>query len=382
MYARNRVDLFMNNFPKKSKNKCSIIVPIYKRKPDTEDVISLKQLNAVLGKYPIYYVAPQGLDTKLYQALIHNAKVKFFSPSFFEGFDGYNRLMMSESFYQSFEDYEKILICQTDAFVFSDQLSFFMDMPYDYIGSPIAKYKPWSPKLVVGNGGFSLRTVKAHLEMIRLKKGQNFDGNEDSFFSQCGEKYPEKFSVAPLNIALSFSFDQSVANILFKLNNNNLPFAFHAWNKGDNILAKQMITPFLQMEYKWPIREKKEILIQTLISFLKEKNKVYFYGAGDVGRMMYDFCEKQDIDFEGFLVSDDQQLSKRRLRLKNIFHLNEIELNDNIAVVITISRSYRNSCTIEKKLHEKGVKDIYNISQSVLWALEENLIQGVMDGDC
>ena len=55
-------------------------------------------------------------------------------------------------------------------------------------------------------------------------------GNEDVFWTQCIPKYFPKFKVAPFEDAYAFSFEKN-ASMLYKKNNNQLPFGCHAWQK-------------------------------------------------------------------------------------------------------------------------------------------------------
>lgn len=49
---------------------------------------------------------------------------------------GYNRLMLSEDLYSAFSNYEYILICQSDAYIFRDELKEWCEAGYDYVGAP------------------------------------------------------------------------------------------------------------------------------------------------------------------------------------------------------------------------------------------------------
>jgi hypothetical protein len=66
---------------------------------------------------------------------------------------------------------------------------------------------------------------------LKSEKGQinNFKISEDCYFGLCDS---EKFSVAPEDIALKFSFEREVREC-YRLNKNSLPFGCHAWMKHD-----------------------------------------------------------------------------------------------------------------------------------------------------
>src|SRR5690606_31898493 len=94
--------------------------------------------------------------------------------------------------YRRFVAYEYMLICQTDVFVFRDELLQWCEKDYDYIGAPwIASKQHLLTKVLfqitnffksrkkkkstahffkVGNGGFSLRKVQTMLKIVTDQK--------------------------------------------------------------------------------------------------------------------------------------------------------------------------------------------------------------------
>src|SRR5690606_20423643 len=112
-----------------------------------------------------------------------------FDNAFFSSIDGYNQLMLTPDFYKTFLDFEFILICQTDAYVFKNDLDFWLDKGFDYIGAPWldsknkffnhqwrfafnqvkkifgSKEKRYTHINKVGNGGFSLRNTNKFFEI-------------------------------------------------------------------------------------------------------------------------------------------------------------------------------------------------------------------------
>lgn len=114
---------------------------------------------------------------------------------------------MSPQFYEKFLSFYYILIYQLDAFVFYDALEFFCSLGYDYIGASVAYsswygYKEKNPR--VGNGGFSLRKVKACYQLLtECSVLPNWDSfldkfYEDVFFGFCGVRDDVDFKTAPL----------------------------------------------------------------------------------------------------------------------------------------------------------------------------------------
>lgn len=158
--------------------KVAVAIPVYKPSFDPWEEISLRQTMLVLCQYPMVLVYPDGMDASQYDVLASAQGVDLlkeaFEPRFFDGIKGYNQLMLSKSFYARFADYEYVLVCQTDAYVFRDELMEWCDKGYDYVGAPI--FGCFSDEVFhrdqarVGNGGLSLRRVKAYLDFFDGKK--------------------------------------------------------------------------------------------------------------------------------------------------------------------------------------------------------------------
>ena len=85
--------------------KC-VVIPIYKEKLSVEEIISLNQCLRVLYEYEIYLVTYKGLDLSLYEEIFSSFNkvfsVEYFSFFYFDGIQGYNRLMLSSLFYKRF----------------------------------------------------------------------------------------------------------------------------------------------------------------------------------------------------------------------------------------------------------------------------------------
>lgn len=228
-----------------------IVIPIYNPQPTADEVLSLKQCLHILGHYPIHFVHPASLDLRAYKAIASQADYEVFDEKYFDGVMGYNELMLTPSFYEHFNQYDFMLIYQLDAWVFSDQLKFWCNAGYDYIGAPDyghkTTYVSWYNGILGGlllNGGLSLRKVKKCILLTKLyqrffKKG--YGGFEDSYFSA---HYSRFIALRPFiklpdyNTALKFAFEKAPSEE-FKLNGENLPFGCHAYVKFEPEFWKQ-----------------------------------------------------------------------------------------------------------------------------------------------
>ena len=152
-----------------------IVIPIHKATPTEDEMLSLRQYALVLKSHPICIVCPAGLNVTTYCDVLSNyganCTIEHFHPRFFDGIKGYNLLMLDKNFYKSFACYQYLLIYQLDAWVFSDELDYWCEMGYDYIGAPWIEEKENSELGVTGVGtdGFSLRRVQHFIDILSYK---------------------------------------------------------------------------------------------------------------------------------------------------------------------------------------------------------------------
>jgi hypothetical protein len=119
--------------------KVCVIIPIYKSELNANELISLTQGLKMFKRYSISLIAPESLDITIYKSFTQdcsNLSFMKFDDKFFKGIKGYNSLLLSLHFIKKFIQYEFILIYQLDAFVFKDELEYWCNLEYDYIGAP------------------------------------------------------------------------------------------------------------------------------------------------------------------------------------------------------------------------------------------------------
>ncbi|MDR0972311.1 MAG: hypothetical protein LBM25_08005 [Bacteroidales bacterium] len=248
----------------------AITIPIYKPLLSQNEQISFERCLKILNNYDIILVCYKELNTLQYKEIAkkHKKQLKevFFDKKYFKSIQAYSNLLINSNFYKAFLDYEYILIYQVDAYVFKDELLSWCNKNYDYIGAPWFnnfKSKEENEKLMgVGNGGLSLRKVKKFFDLTHSKEIKynfmfyykyfhsikapfikknilsimcmhNFmyKVNEDYFLVYIGSLAKQKLNVAPINEAINFAFDKS-PSYLFELNNKQLPFGCHAFEKN------------------------------------------------------------------------------------------------------------------------------------------------------
>lgn len=259
-------------------NLVKILIPVYKISPDKSEIASFKQCLIVLFDHPITMICSRSLDITKYLFIANEVgksiEIERFKNEYFLCIGSYSRLLLSKLFYKRFKNYSYILIYQLDAWVFRDELKYWCNKGYDYIGAPW--FEGWntvyfnSQFIGVGNGGFSLRKVKSHIKyssnlffwinrnkiFMNIYKNSlfdifkvlprliyrlyinnlfvlnaNFKANEDYYWSDIiGENFSD-FKIPEPSIALKFSFEMNPQK-LYDLNGQNLPFGCHAWQKN------------------------------------------------------------------------------------------------------------------------------------------------------
>jgi len=254
-----------------------VVVPIYYFPLNSSDSDSLLNLISILHQYPIILLLPKRLhDTFIcsqFAQSLRTTSLKFYSvdDSWLESLTSYNRMCMSHSFYSLFVDHSHILIAQLDSFVFSDQLMYWCNQGFSFIGAPWLSKSCSSDVLEfvgVGNGGFSLRyvphfcyvsslksrkrllipisTLRLALQHLSLSSQLKFilqyffalifnskhyyPLTEDLFWSYCAPLLLVDYKIPPPTVALRFSFEM-FPTLLYKYNLSQLPFGCHAWKK-------------------------------------------------------------------------------------------------------------------------------------------------------
>lgn len=240
----------------KSPYPVAVVIPIYKSVLSEYEAIALDRVFKVLSDHPLKIVAPEGL--LLNHPRLKATKIEFFEASYFQGREGYNRLMLSPEFYRRFLSYQYILIYQLDAFVFQDDLLSWCEKKFDYIGAPwhdqqwlmgwserasLARkvFKKLNIPLInrVGNGGLSLRNVRSSFfaSLMFAKPAKRWlakTGNEDLFWSYYVTSYLPLFKVADFHSAIKFSFE-TMPHECYEQTAQTLPFGCHAWDRPENI---------------------------------------------------------------------------------------------------------------------------------------------------
>jgi hypothetical protein len=261
-----------------------ILIPVHKQVPSDLEAISLRQCGRCLARKALALIAPAGLDLSRYHEFVPSARVIRVEAKWMNSVRSYNRMMINPIIYRSVSHHSHILVHEPDAIVLRDELDFWCEQPYDYIGAPwfegYENAKPDAPLLGVGNFGFSLHRPAVMLKILRerqrwygraelrrdlsrilrageadrlirvlrgLGKGGTLRGaskiyeeNCDIFWGRLAPRLVRNFRVAPPEVALKFSWEV-VPSRCYTLCNGNLPFGLHAWARYDFGFLKPLL---------------------------------------------------------------------------------------------------------------------------------------------
>jgi hypothetical protein len=226
-----------------NRNKCVIVVPIYKTEFNWDEYNSIKQLFKILPnyKYDIVAICPNGLDVSYYGLEYKFKDYFFFDESYFNVYPkGYNSLLLTYDFYNQFNTYEFMLIYQPDCWIFRDELEYWCNQNYDYIGAPqLFRYPEYLITSSIGNGGLSLRKISTYLKLCDkynylcsdlCLKNYLYLG-EDRIFSYIEDHgIKANFNIPSFYEASKFSWETN-PDIFYQITDKKLPFGCHAYKK-------------------------------------------------------------------------------------------------------------------------------------------------------
>ena len=221
--------------------KIVIVIPVHNPYMIYDEKHSLLQVCNVLGrgnKYDITIVCPQGMDTSEYEKIYSEVKVKEFNENNFKSIRDYCLMMTSTDFYRNFDDYEYMLVYQLDCWIFNDNLEYWCNKGYDYIGAPFFVEKFVKLGKMVGNGGFSLRKIDSMIKYTTIYSDPNIEhrDGDDGYFAM---NYGNLLKIPDINEAMKFSMEVAPEK-LYEMNKEK-PFGCHAFRRYNWLFWKDYI---------------------------------------------------------------------------------------------------------------------------------------------
>ena len=261
--------------------KTIILIPVYKKVLKPSEEASLRQCAKILNEFPFEIICPKGIDISNYEKILNEYNLKYsfryFDKKYFKNVFTYSHLLLDKNFYKLYSDYDYMFLYQLDAWVFKNELEYWVNQGYDYIGAPwFEDTEDENSKIIKrsGTGGLSLRKVSAVTELLstdyhvilsltdffkKKKKErlisnvlsaptmflrwlfqpdrftpfwQNTDMFEDQAIVIHSEFAMPEFKVAKADVNYKFSFEVFPRR-LYEMNNNELPVGCHAFERYD-----------------------------------------------------------------------------------------------------------------------------------------------------
>lgn len=246
----NKCDIYLPNMEVMEihSNKCCIVIPVYKLELTANEYRTIRRCVQIWGnKYDIYLMHPSNLDVSIIDKLCNYSFQKFPVGANLSSRERYSDFLVTSEFYLNFIDYNYTLIYQLDSGVLYDNLEYFIDMDYDYIGGPHFWLEKWSN----GNGGFSLRKNIKLYSLLNLLEVNNISLKyndikvyEDIAITMVLNQF---LNIAPLETAFEFAYsDSDVDNVFLK--HNKLPMGYHGHGIfKDSKIFKDAIEPILNL---------------------------------------------------------------------------------------------------------------------------------------
>lgn len=161
--------------------------------------------------------------------------------------DLYSTLFKSINFWNIFSSHNGVLLYQVN----DPEFTIYHFTHFDYVGAPWCAdndiLKPLLDqgiiKYLVGNGGFSWRTVESMKEcVLRMGGDSPVSEPEDCFFVRCFSKYFGTYDIAPVEVAQTFSVEVPSWDFKAQITADRRPLALHAtWYNADERLVGSIL---------------------------------------------------------------------------------------------------------------------------------------------
>ncbi|MCX4274854.1 MAG: DUF5672 family protein [Candidatus Gastranaerophilales bacterium] len=252
--------------------KVVVVIPVHKKNPESAFFANCTK---ILNNYDFCLIAPKSLDMSKYEELLKaknkEYSIKRFNDKYFKDVKSYSKFCLKSKLYKAFRNYEYMFLLQEDGFVFKDELEYWCNKGFDYIGAPLFEGYENSDKNspmieFSGNGGVSLRKISSFIKALEKEERHSINPVRilsDFIFQNRFRSYKTEFQrlknrvnedviitqylrtkrglePAPNREAIFFSFEVQPER-LYRLTEGVLPFACHAYRKYNPEFWKQFI---------------------------------------------------------------------------------------------------------------------------------------------
>ena len=224
---------------------------------------------------------PSGMKISKYETIFPRLQSLTVSPEWMVSISAYNKLMISPFIFNALDRYTHILIHEPDAIVLKNELLFWCEQNFDYIGAPWFNSDKKDDFNLKATGNFGLSLIKVSTannlflrnprwytysmifrDLMRGLRGHHtslqkawfaagksgkvanaadlYSDHCDIFWSYLIPKIDSNFHFAPPDKAIRFSWETHPDKCQ-KICENQLPFGIHAWAKYDPNLIKALL---------------------------------------------------------------------------------------------------------------------------------------------
>ena len=238
-----------------------LLTPVYQKNMNR---LEKARLRITLGNNQYWnhaFFGPEDLDYTRILAEFPSSTIFKFPDEYFTSTDSYSQLLLRPDFYQRFHPYTSILITQLDSIVVN-RIPEQLIHEYDYVGAAWTRpfyifsirqklfltnnllFRKFSEEVWIGNGGLSLRNLKATIEILEKflqsqKKfpllGLNRGLNEDVVISYLMHKYGKKLPSVDQAKSL---FLEAASGMVMEVSNE---LGFHALEKFNPGLENRLL---------------------------------------------------------------------------------------------------------------------------------------------
>jgi hypothetical protein len=199
-----------------------VVTPVWRPGLSDDELIRLRITERAAQSWQRVILHPEGMPIERIQQQLPSWTYQSCEPHRLSSVQSYSSWLLQSDFYERFRGFEFMLIAQLDSVLLRQPPSAAFD--YDYLGAPWdppwrvivfqgqmriirAFGRMWGKKLVVGNGGLSIRRVERFAEAARQLAGSVAPqvlrtANEDAVWSYFAEGLGLR--VAPAHIASKF----------------------------------------------------------------------------------------------------------------------------------------------------------------------------------
>ena len=200
----------------------AVVTPIWRPTLSDDELVRMQLTLRSTPRWPHIALHPRGLDTDQLTSLLPNWTFQSCADTHLASVRSYSYWLLQQDFYDQFTEFDFIIIAQLDSVLLDEPPP--QAFEYDYLGAPwdppwrvviaagqmrILRFlgRAWGKKLVVGNGGLSIRRIKAFhaatQELTAFVDSQVLESaNEDAVWAYYAQRLG--LSWAPSEIASIF----------------------------------------------------------------------------------------------------------------------------------------------------------------------------------